>query len=139
MKHDFSDIELAYDSVSSQAPSMCVAYISRTHGTIFYLDDATGVSDELPEDFETSDDYLEIPHKNDLDLGVPLVKRFIGKVRPELSDDVRSIFSRKGAYSRYKSLLERNRILDDWYQFEQQQTEAELKLWCEQNGITLAP
>ena len=92
MKHDFSDIELAYDSVLSQAPSMCVAYISRTHGTIFYLDDATGVSDELPEDFETSDDYLEIPHKNDLDLGVPLVKRFIGNVRPELSDDVRSFF-----------------------------------------------
>jgi hypothetical protein len=137
MRHDFSEIELAFDSVSSQMPSMCTAYISRDDGKFYYLDDATGVYDDLPDDFETSEQYIEIPHKNDLNLGRDLVFEFINKTAPSFSDEVRTIFSRKGAYQRYKALLVRNGLLDDWFSYEQSETEAALKGWCKENSIEL--
>ena len=58
MRYDFVKIELAFDSVSSQMQSMCKAYLSRADGKIYYLDDATGIYDELPDDFETSEQYI---------------------------------------------------------------------------------
>jgi hypothetical protein len=33
--------------------------------------------EDLPDDLETSDRYLAIPHKNDLDLGNNLALRFV--------------------------------------------------------------
>lgn len=137
MQHNFSDIELAFDSVSSRMQSLCTAYISRVNGRIYYLDDATGVYDELPDDFETSDHYVEIPHKNDLNLGRKLVYEFIRSNAPDFSDEVRRIFSRKGAYQHYKSLLIRNGMLDDWFAYEQTETAAALKMWCKENAIEL--
>ena len=139
MQHDFSKIEFAFDSVSSQMQSMCTAHLCRNSGKIFYLDDATGIYDELPEDFETSDGYIEIPHKKELDLGRDLAYDFINSKAPTLSADVREVFSRKGAYQRFKSLLARNGLLDDWFKYEQTETEAALKQWCKDNSIELRP
>jgi hypothetical protein len=47
------------------------------------------------------------------------------------------IFSRRGAYRRYKDLLEQKGLLDEWYDFEQQRTRQALLDWCEENGIEL--
>ena len=137
MQHDFAEIELAFDSVSSQMQSMCTAYLSLADGKIYYLDDATGIFDDLPDDFETSDQYIEIPHKNDLNLGRDLVYEFINKNAPNLSDNVRQIFSRKGAYQRFKTLLVRHELLDQWHNYEQTETEFALKRWCNENSIEL--
>ena len=137
MQYDFAEIELAFDSVSSQMQSMCTAFICRTDGKVYYLDDATGIYDDLPDDFESSEEYIEIPHKNDLGLGRELVYEFINKNAPKFSDEVREIFSRKGAYQRYKSLLVRNGLLDDWFSYEQTETEEALKQWCMENSIEL--
>ncbi len=139
MQHDFSEIELAFDSVSSQMQSMCTAYLCRKSGRIFYLDDATGVYDKLPDDFEISDEYIEIPHKNELDLGRDLAYDFTGAHAPQLIAEVREAFSRKGAYQRFKTLLARNGLLDDWFKYEQAETEAALKQWCKDNSIELQP
>ena len=137
MRYDFVEIELAFDSVSSQMQSMCKAYLSRADGKIYYLDDATGIYDELPDDFETSEQYIEIPHKNDLNLGRELVYEFINKNAPSCFDEVRQIFSRKGAYQRFKSLLVRHKLLDQWHAYEQTETEEALKQWCLENSIEL--
>ena len=139
MQHDFAEIEFAFDSVSSQMQSMCTAYLCRKSGKIFYHDDATGIYDELPDDFELSDQYIEIPHKNELDLGRDLAYDFINSKAQTLSAEVREIFSRKGAYQRFKSLLTRNGLLDDWFNYEQAETEAALKQWCKDNSIELQP
>ena len=137
MKHKFSDIEFAFDSVSFQAESSCTAFLSRDTGKFYYLDDGAGVYDELPDDFETSDAYIEIPHKNDLDLGTRLVHRFINESAPEHSNEVREIFSRKGAYSRYRDFLDRNGLCDSWHEFEQNEITKTLKQWCDENEIDL--
>ena len=116
---------------------MCTAYLSLADGKIYYLDDATGIYDDLPDDFETSEQYIEIPHKNDLNLGRDLVYEFINRNAPNCFDEVRQIFSRKGAYQRFKSLLVRHNLLDQWHAYEQTETEEALKQWCKENSIEL--
>jgi hypothetical protein len=71
------------------------------------------------------------------DLGKALVLEFTSLYLPEELDQVSSIFRRKGAYSRYKDLLERKGALEDWYQFEEERRGSALKEWCQENHIEL--
>jgi hypothetical protein len=96
-----------------------------------------GDFDELPEDIYENDDYIEIPHKNDLGLGQHLVWHFVEKEIPGLVDKVRSFFSRKGAYSKYKAFLEEIGLLDKWYEFEDARAKEALLQWCKDNGIEI--
>ena len=52
---------------------------------------------------------------------------------------MRRIFHKRGAYARFKDLLQRKNALDRWYDFEAEATEAALREWCEINGITIEP
>lgn len=45
-----------------------------------------------------------------------------------LAPEPREIFSRKGAYGKFKRLLDANEILDRWYVFEERATEAALRV-----------
>ena len=47
------------------------------------------------------------------------------------------MFSKRGAYARYKALLESNGQLRKWYEFEQKRQESALREWAEANGIEL--
>jgi hypothetical protein len=112
------------------------AYLCKETGQIFYTSEM-GDSDELPEDIDETDKYITIPHKNDLKLGKALVTEFTSKYMPEELDRTYMIFRRKGAYSRYKDLLERKGLLDEWYQYENERQKAALKEWCKENGIEI--
>jgi len=136
MKIKFQDIELAFEYVSSSQPLMNSAYISKTTGQIFYHSDMYG-SDELPEDFYEKHDYIEIPHKNDLDLGQRLVWEFVNTEIPGLTDKIKGFFSKRGAYSRYKSFLEEIGLLQRWYDFENERQTRAIREWCEENDIKL--
>jgi hypothetical protein len=76
--------------------------------------------------------------KNDLDLGRNLVFDFVEANIPGEFESVREIFSRKGAYARYKDVLEAKGQLEAWYKFENEATENALRAWCKENGIELA-
>jgi hypothetical protein len=52
--------------------------------------------------------------------------------------EVRRIFSRKGAYGRYKTMLVRRSALDRWYNFSNKAEEAALREWCTENEIELS-
>jgi hypothetical protein len=56
---------------------------------------------------------------------------------PGDSDEVRRIFSKRGAYSRFKGLLERRKAVDQWYDFKNRATENALRDWCEINSIEI--
>lgn len=45
------------------------AFISLDTGTIYWISELNPLEKEVPEDLETSDRYLAIPHKNDLGFG----------------------------------------------------------------------
>ena len=136
MSISFDDIENAFFFVSMDQMFMHNAYLCRETGEIFYTSEM-GDSDELPEDIDDPEKYISIPHKNELDLGKALVIEFTSEFLPEELDTVYAIFRRKGAYSRYKDLLERKGVLENWHKFENERQEMALKEWCRENNIVI--
>ena len=54
---------------------------------------------------------------------------------PDDFDEVRQIFNSRGAYARFKDLLDRRGALDQWYDFEAKAEERALRMWCDLNSI----
>ena len=53
----------------------------------------------------------------------------------EIDPVLRDIFSRRGAYRRYKDLLVRRGALERWYDFSNKAEKAVLREWCAEDGI----
>lgn len=143
MPISFKELMETYElaSMGSSAYGEHHAYLCRESGKIYWhseFSDLEELNDELPEDIEDEDKYIQLPSKRELDLGVPLVMDFVRQVLPRDFDDVSDMFDRRGAYGQFKQLLTRRRALQQWYDFEQQATERALREWCELNSIVLA-
>ena len=136
MAISFEVIVDAFMFVSMEQQYIHNAYLCKETGQTFYTSEI-GDSDELPEDLDESDQYVAIPHKNELDLGKDLVFEFTSEYLPEELDRVLAIFRKKGAYSRYKDLLERKGSLQKWYQYEEDRQKAALREWCAENDIDI--
>ena len=137
MKIDYSDIDMAFTFVSFGSIYDHSAYLNTRNGNIYYISEFEEPEEEIPEDIYESDDYIAIPHKNDLNLGRDLVFDFVSNRLPEDFEKVQIYFMRKGAYSRFKDLLERRSMLDEWHKFEEERTEKALRKWCKINNIKL--
>jgi hypothetical protein len=133
----FSEIEDAFYFVSSGAPSEHAAYISVTTGETFCRTETGDNFEPLPDDIDEFGKYLAIPHKNDLGLGKSLVLKFAARVLPDDLNEVSGIFQRRGAYGRFKRLLERRDKLDAWHEFENESHREALRSWCAANDIEL--
>ena len=136
MEFKFTDIDLAFEFVSSAPMTENIAVICKETGEILYKSDY-GDEDEIPEEVYDREDCIEIPHKNDLDLGRNLVFEFVEQYLPGDSGRVRQIFRSRGAYARYKDLIADRGFLDKWYDFEITRQTKTLREWCEKNEITL--
>lgn len=134
---DFSELLDAFEFVSSGSPGECEAYLSLDTGQCYWRSDVSG-DDELPDDFDTSDRYIAVPHKNELDLGRGLVIAFTEQEMRDAVDRVWGFFGRRGAYRRFKDLLEYNGLLEKWYDYANRATERALREWCEENSIPLS-
>ncbi|MBB5503599.1 hypothetical protein [Paraburkholderia sp. MM5384-R2] len=136
VNHD--ELSMAFDFVSFAAPMEHNAYVSLDTGKVYWTSDSTDAFDEdLPDDLETSDRYLAIPHKSELDLGRSLALRFVAQKLPACYDLVEEFFRRQGAYARFKDLLEREGVLELWYSFEADSVERALRQWCAENGLEI--
>lgn len=134
---NFDDLFDAFEFVSAGQPYEHEAYLCTETGVIHYHSEFLDPEEDLPDDIDTSERYIAIPHKNDLDLGKRLALRFAYDLLPDEVGDVNGIFRRKGAYRRFKDLLERRGLLQQWYEYEEKsQTEA-LREWCEVSGIEI--
>ncbi len=91
----------------------------------------------LPGDIEENEQYIELPSSAELELGKTLVLDFVSEYLPSEINNVYTIFSSKGAYSRYKSLLESHGVIDKWYEYEQSAQKKALIKWCSENGIEI--
>lgn len=131
------ELRYAFEFVSAGARSEHNAYICMDTGRIYWTSISADLEDEeLPDDLETSDRYIAVPHKNDLDLGRNLVFAFVEQELPDDDDTVVGFFRRRGAYRRFKDLLESRGALEKWYEFEEGATKEALANWCEENSIT---
>ncbi len=133
----FSDIQDAFLFVGSAGYGVNTAVLCKDTGRILYRSEM-GTIDEIEDADLDWDMCIAIPHKNDLDLGQSLVFEFVEIHMPEVDDHVRQIFRRRGAYGRFKSLLERKGLLDTWYDFARQREEGALRHWCLENEIQLS-
>jgi hypothetical protein len=133
----YDDLEAALQWVSSSAPFENAAYISKTTGKVFYSSSSGDIEDELPDDYEDAALYWTVPHKNNLDLGNRLAHRFTDERLPEHRREVHEIFRHRGAYSKFKALLQRLGILDAWFEFEREETESALLAWAEEEGMSV--
>ena len=133
------ELRIAFEFVSSGAPSEHNAYICLDTGRIYWDSASAGLDeDDLPDDLETSDRYIAVPHKNDLGLGRRLALSFADREMPDSYNIVAGFFRRRGAYARFKDLLETRGLLKLWYETENQAMEEALVAWCEENGVQLA-
>jgi len=137
MAVNFKDILEAFDFVSFGEICANQAFLNKKTGTIYWHSDFDDNFEELPEDIDDAEKYIEIPNKRELDLGKNLVLKFTYQYLPDEADEIELIFGRKGAYSKFKAFLERKGVIDQWYEYESQAQEKALKLWCKRNGIEI--
>lgn len=83
------------------------AFLCKQSGTLYWQSEFTGDLDELPDDIDDRDKYVQIPDKRELELGKPLALDFAREFLPDEVGDVQEIFSKRGAYARFKDLLQR--------------------------------
>jgi hypothetical protein len=132
---DLDELLVAYEWVSAgeAAGVDAEAYISRIDGQIHCFGEGI---DEAAADIADESLYVSVPHKSELDLGRSLALRFVEEHLPRSRAEVAEYFRKRGAYSRFKSLLEGLGQLDAWHQYEQAAKEAALSHWCAENGFT---
>ncbi|WP_158967901.1 UPF0158 family protein [Paraglaciecola sp. L3A3] len=126
------DIEWAIEFVSSGLGDN-EAYISLDTGEIYYIDDA--MEEPIPDDLYTSNRYLMFPSKQELDLGKRLALSFIAEETPEKLELGYDIFSRRGAYAKFKTLLESTGKLESWYAYEEAALKRAAMQWCQDNDV----
>jgi hypothetical protein len=135
----FDQILLGYEFVESGG-GRHDALLCRRTGKIYWrseLSELEGFENELPDDVEDDEKYIAIPGKKELGLGKPLVLDFAREFLPDDFDEVRYIFSKRGAYQKFRALVTRRKVLERWYEFQTKATERALREWCEYNEIEL--
>ena len=136
MPTEFKEITLAFDFVSFGQPYEHQAFLNTETGKIYWQSAFGDNEEELPDDLD-DEKYIEIPHKNELGLGKPLALDFAYEYLPNDAEGIDTIFRRKGAYSRFKAVLERKGITDKWYEYETSAQENALREWCKENEIEI--
>jgi hypothetical protein len=141
MPTSFEDILLAFEFVASSAPGGNDAILCRRTGKIYYRSDFAGIdefNDELSDEDADDETYIAIPDKREFGLGKPLVLDFAREFLSDGFHDIRYMFSKRGAYPKFKALLLRRHALDRWHAFEEKATNQALRDWCEVNSIELS-
>lgn len=135
---NFDDLFAAYEWVSSSSPSENEAFVSRITGSVHWSSNIDGLEDDLPVDIADENTYVSVPHKNDLNLGNNLVLSFAEEHLIESYEAVSSFFRQRGAYGRFKDLLEQKGQLQSWYDYEAMVTEQALREWCAEQGLSIS-
>ena len=126
----------ALDFVSAGEVLNHSAYISLDTGKVYWRSTAADLEEEdFPANIDDSDRYLAVPSQRELGLGRRLALAFAAEELPDDYDTVTGFFRRRGAYSRFKSLLDTCGRLERWYEFESRATDEALVAWCAEHGI----
>lgn len=129
---NIDDIQLGVEFASSDYGDN-EAFLNIENGEIHFVGD---VVDEIPpSDLYENEKYVQLPSKVDLDLGKRLAINFIVTALPGKLDETYLIFSRKGAYSRFKSMLVSAEKLENWYAYEDAESKKAILDWCNSIGM----
>ena len=137
----FQEILDGFEFAATGSAGEYQAILCRQTGKIYLqceFSDFAELNDERPDDIEDEEKYIALPDKLELGLGKPLVLDFAREFLPNDFDEVQYIFSRRGAYRKFRALVIRRNVLERWYDFESKATERALREWCEFNSIEVA-
>jgi len=134
----FNEILEAFEFVNAGAFSEHQAFLCKQSGHIYWHSEYGDDFEEIPDDIDDGDKYIAIPDKRELDLGRALVFDFAEQHLSDELEEIRRIFSKKGAYARFKYLLERKGALKQWYDFEASAQQKALREWCKRNSIEVS-
>lgn len=109
----YADLRNAFEFISASAPHAHSAYVCKDTGAIYWLSNTIELEDDVPDDVTTSDRYITVPHKNDLNLGQNIALSFIDQIQPNDYNTVASYFRKRGAYRRFKELLQSHGLLEN--------------------------
>ncbi|MCX7171747.1 MAG: hypothetical protein NTY41_16105 [Proteobacteria bacterium] len=132
----FDDLLAAYEWVSS-SPDDSEAFVSRVTGNVHWSSSTMELDDELPEDIEDGSIYVAVPNKHELNLGKNLALAFAEEQLADSYQTVENIFRQRGAYGRFKDLLERKGCLEAWYDYEAKATELALREWAAEEELSI--
>lgn len=132
---NFVEIRNAFEFVSSGSPSQHQAYIDKETGVIYWTSTVHTLEEDVPDDLASAENYIEMPHKNSLKLGQGLALTFIDQELPHEYNFVASLFRKRGAYRRFKDMLQYQGLLEKWYAFEERASDDALVAWCQENDI----
>ncbi len=133
----YDTIDDAFHYVSDAPPGERRAMVHRPTGQVFLASLKAGF-DDCPAGAETDPDYLQIPRRQDLDPGKPLLLEFIQSHCPAELARVEAFFTRSGAFRNVKELLRRRHLLEAWQVFEDERMKALLRQWCVAQGLGLS-
>ena len=134
----WSDLETAFLSASSSGYGEIEAFVDRETGATFVrASEVVGLEEELPQDLDDNPRYVALPDKRDLGLGADLAIDFASEHLPDDFDEVRQTFRRRGAYGRFKEILQRRGVLERWCDYQNAAEETALREWCAENEIEI--
>lgn len=138
---DLEELMLALDWASDTSGLGNMAFVSRETGQVFLTSDedfGDEFNAELPSDLDDVAKYAIVPTRHDLRLGKRLAVRFAQESLPERLEDTYEMFASRGAYARFKAMLESERALDAWHAFEAEAVERALREWAESEMLAVA-
>jgi hypothetical protein len=108
MAVSFQDLLDALEFTSFGGSAENRAILCKETGKIYLRSDYSGLDEldeALPDDIEEGENYVVLPDKRELGLGKPLVLDFAREVLPNDLNEAQYIFSRRGAYQKFRDLL----------------------------------
>jgi len=133
MSVDFDELVSAIEFTSFGHEGESVAYLCLKTGAV--LIDFDDSEEQLPDDLEEADHYVEVPTKGELKLGKPLALVFLEEHLPMDYELGYGFFQARGAYSKFRDLLERRGVREQWFLYEAEATKAALMSWCDDYDI----
>lgn len=139
----YTAIEEAFDMASASDSMGVEVYIERATGKMWMHCNVDGVLDEpeaCPDDIDDEPKYVMAPSQHDVDLGKHLALRFARDHFTSEEDyhSAQQFFHHRGAYARFKDLLEARNLMQTWYDYEAAAKAEALRAWCADQDIALA-
>lgn len=131
----WSELLIGFECSSVEGPYEMKGHVCRETGAVHCVSEDEDMDTDLPDDLATSERYIALPGRRELDLGRSLALSFIEEASPADLDVAAECFRRRGAYAKFKGLLERRGLLPQWYAFESAAIESALRQWCRDNGL----
>lgn len=123
----FDKLLEAFEFANFSGISDINSYVDLETGQTYWVSDEMEPLEDLPDDIETSDRYLMLPDKRDLELGRNLAISFAEEFLLDQYENVAACFRKKGAYAHLKDLLDRHDALAQRHDFKARQTELALR------------